>query len=39
MIQSMAKNNPQDHINEFIVMNVNPLVVVDFRYISAFLHV
>ena len=30
---------PQDHINEFIISMLNSLVVVDFRYISAFLHV
>ena len=29
---------PQDAINEFIVQKLNPLVVVDFRFISALLH-
>ena len=29
----------QDSINEFIIRKLNPLVVVDFRIISAFLHV
>ena len=29
---------PQDSINEFIIWKLNPLVVVDFRFISAFLH-
>ena len=28
----------QDAINEFIIWNLNVLVVVDFRFISAFLH-
>ena len=30
--------HPQDSINEFIIRMLNPLVVVDFRFISAFLH-
>ena len=30
--------DPQDSINEFIIRKWNPLVVVDFRFISAFLH-
>ena len=30
---------PQDSVNEFIIRKLNPLVVVDFRIISAFLHV
>ena len=29
---------PQDYITEFIIRKLNPLVVVDFRFISAFLH-
>ena len=29
----------QDYITDFIIRKVNPLVVVDFRFISAFLHV
>ena len=32
------KRIPQDHINEFINRKLNPLVVVDFRFISSFLH-
>ena len=28
----------QDAINEFIILKLNPLVVVDFRFISTFLH-
>ena len=30
---------PQDAINEFILRKLNPLAVVDFRLISAFVHV
>ena len=29
--------HPQDFIKEFIIPKLNPLVVVDFRFISAFL--
>ena len=29
--------HPQNSINEFIIPKLNPLVVVDFRFISAFL--
>ena len=29
---------PQDSINKFIIQKMNLLVVVDFRFISAFLH-
>ena len=29
---------PQDPINEFIIRRLNPLVVVDFRFVYAFLH-
>ena len=29
---------PQDYINEFIIRKLNPLIVVDFRFMSAFLH-
>ena len=29
---------PQDYINEFIIQKLNPLIVVDFRFMSAFLH-
>ena len=28
----------QDSINEFIICKLNPLIVVDFRFISAVLH-
>ena len=31
--------SPQDSLNEFITRKLNPLVVVDFRFIGAFLHV
>ena len=34
---SQVKHTPQDSIKEFIVRNLNPLVVVDFIFISAFL--
>ena len=30
---------PQEAINEFIIQKLNPLLVVDFRLISAFLYV
>ena len=33
-----VKCTPQDSINEFIIRKLNPLVVVDFRFISACLH-
>ena len=35
---SQVKRTPQDSINEFIIQKLNPLVLVDFRFISAFLH-
>ena len=35
---SQVKRTPQASINEFIIRKLNPLVVVDFRFISAFLH-
>ena len=35
---TQVKRTPQDYINEFIIRKLNPLVVVDFRFISAFLH-
>ena len=35
---SQVKRTPQDYINEFIIRKLNPLVVVDFRFMSAFLH-
>ena len=34
---SQIKLNPQDSINEFIIRKLNQLVVVDLRFISAFL--
>ena len=34
-----VKPTPQEYINEFIIQKLNPLLVVDFRLISAFLHV
>ena len=36
---SQVKHTPQGYVNEFIVRKFNPLVVVDFSFISAFLHV
>ena len=40
MLQSnQVKRTPQEYINEFIIQKLNPLLVVDFRLISAFLHV
>ena len=35
---SQVKRTPQDYINEFIIRKLNLLVVVDFRFMSAFLH-
>ena len=35
---SQVKRTPKDYINEFIIRKLNPLVVVDFRFMSAFLH-
>ena len=35
---SQVKCTPQDFINEFIIRKWNPLVLVDFRFISVFLH-
>ena len=35
---SQVKRTPQPSINEFVIRKLNPLVVVDFRFISAFLH-
>ena len=37
-LSTQVKRTPQDYINEFIIRKLNPLVVVDFRFISAFLH-
>ena len=36
---NQVKRTPQETINEFIIQKLNPLLVVDFRLISAFLHV
>ena len=36
---NQVKRPPQEAINEFIIQKLNPLVVVDFRLISALLHV
>ena len=36
---SQVKRTPQESINEFIIQKLNPLLVVDFRLISALLHV
>ena len=36
---NQVKRIPQEPINEFIIRKLNPLLVVDFRLISAFLHV
>ena len=34
-----VKRTPQDCINEFIIQRLNPLVVVDFSFISALLNI
>ena len=36
---NQVKRTPQEPINEFTIQKLNPLLVVDFRLISAFLHV
>ena len=36
---NQVKRTPQEYINEFIIQKLNLLLVVDFRLISAFLHV
>ena len=36
---NQVKRTPQESINKFIIQKLNPLLVVDFRLISAFLHV
>ena len=36
---NQVKRTPQEYMNEFIIQKLNPLLVVDFRLISAFLHV
>ena len=36
---NQVKRTPQEYINEFIIQKLNPLLVVDFRLICAFLHV
>ena len=35
---SQVKRTPQGPFNEFVIQKLNPSVVVDFRFISAFLH-
>ena len=35
---SSVPSCPQDSINKFITRKFNPLVLLDFRFISAFLH-
>ena len=35
---SQVKRTPQNSINEFIIQKLSPLAVVDFRFISTFLH-
>ena len=35
---SQVKRTPQNTINEFIIRKVSPLAVLDFRFISTFLH-
>ena len=35
---NQVKRTPQESINEFIIQKLNPLLVVDFRLISAFSH-
>ena len=35
---NQVKRAPQNAINEFIIRKLSPLAVVDFRFISIFLH-
>ena len=35
---SRVKRTPQNYINELIIRKLSPLAVVDFRFISSFLH-
>ena len=35
---SQVKRTPEDSIYEFIIRKLNPLVIVDFRFITVFLH-
>ena len=35
---SQVKRTPQNSTNEFIIRKLSPLAVVDFRFISTFLH-
>ena len=40
LLQSnQVKHTPVEYINVFIIQKLNPLLVVDFRLISAFLYV
>ena len=39
LLSNQVKRTPQEPINEFIIQKLNPLLVVDFRLISAFLNV
>ena len=36
--QARSSIPPQESINEFVIQKLNSLVVVDFRFMSAFLH-
>ena len=36
--QTRSSVPPQNSINEFIIQKLSPLAVVDFRFISTFLH-
>ena len=36
---NQVKRTPQEYMNAFIIQKLNPLLVVDFRLIAAFLHV
>ena len=35
---NQVKRTPQELVNEFVIKKLNPLLVVDFRLISAFLY-
>ena len=39
LLSSQVKRTRQNAINKFIIRKLSPLAVVDFRFISTFLHV
>ena len=37
-VKPEVKRTPQNSINEFVIQKLSPLAVLDFRFISKFLH-